>query len=322
MTICKVKTPSFPRRLRLSARWGGAALCVLVSAFFLPLAALSGAEKKGGGEADDRYSFIPDPPAVVDAVAVPRAELVARLEKTFSGSGNAPLPERETLKREAAKALDELIHGILLRDFFRKQGMEASPEEVERYKKSWSALPGFDASALPDDGDIRLLLGASKYFEKTAPDKLKVSDDEAENFYRSNQLKFRRRAGCAYSLLAMDAATPGAESEMTRIRAEIAGGRALESFQSAAEVGSEDAGIAAAVAASQPAGTLSPVVRGKKLFMLIRTDRKTPDSFIPPDEVSPQIKRYLSGRKLAVLLAKLLSDLEKKSDIVRNEFAK
>lgn len=204
---------------------------------------------------------------------------------------------------------------IILNEFFEKNQINVGKEAVEKYiaqrdKSLQSKLKNFvDDPAFQEKCAIHLLL------EKLLPpEELEPKQNEIENFYYANQLKFRLPINERFSIIAISKDSPDAAEKADDARARLLQGENFDRV--AASVDPEGAQKLIPdeympelkdIASSMPDNSISEVKTLGNMLVIIKMQHKTQAKIAPLAEVKAEIVEELTAKLDAIALEKLIA---------------
>ena len=249
---------------------------------------------------------LPDVIVRVDGEPVSSVKIRTAWEKTLSA-----LPDDvsgETIDRLFRSLVDEVVWQREIVRILAESGIKPDRENAEKYLAAWrKAAPnaGFLRKELisEDSPEIRLKAALHFYLERTVPDRLVVSREEAEAFYRANQQRFRLRGEVVLGIIEVADKNLAEEA-----RALLLQGSAFDIVaQKYAPAGSSapTEEIIELTKTGRVGETTRPV-RSPGGWMLAQVRRRVPEKIISFEEALPLIRLELSSKKEGPALSEIL----------------
>ena len=250
---------------------------------------------------------LPDVLARVDGQAVSPSE---KTKEAWAKALSA-LPDdvsQETVDRLFRILVDEIIWQREIALLLAGAGFSPDREAAEKYLAAWrKVLPDPEKwkkyAPSPEAPDTRLKGALHFYLVKTVPEKLAVSREEAEAYYRNNPQLFRVRGRTILGIMEI----------ADREKAEEARALLLQgtSFDAVAQRYAPSGGAGAteellALTAKMKVRETTPLLRSPGGWLIAQVRERTRDSVIPFEKVLPLIRLELSTRKEGPVLAEIL----------------
>lgn len=285
---------------------------------------------------------ITGPVAKVNGVEIPSAEFYKELDKITARGTQIP---KDRVARIERNILKRLIEQELIDQAVKKDNIVVPPEEIqkgfEEYKQRFQSEEQFQnylkhgkVTKESIEERIRQRRSLEMLLEKKGD--MKVTDEEAQQFYAKNERFYTEKAGVRASHILVklsEKATPEAEAKaMEQVKAAQERLKKGDAFEVVAKEMSQ--GPAAAkggdlgffskgrmakefeeAAFAMKVGQLSDPVRTKFGFHIIKLTDKREDRKKTFDEVKEQIVKSLQNKKFFTERRKLLSELEKGAEI-------
>ncbi len=263
------------------------------------------------GELEVWFSKLPDPAASIAGHDVSRQKAEMLFRKTSGNAAVKPHDYSNVLKQ----ALTEEACRIALLERLAAHGIVPDYGQTLNFLQKLNAvrpdtvppMPPMQMVSTAQNPDIQLQVALQTYLVKIHPDKLVISDEAAEDFYRENQELFLR--------------SPVLDTNIIRLAKTQENRQLLRQIQSRLLQGENFAGIAEKLGDKLlPSAEISPellrrnteklapgetgqVIELPDSWMLIQLRNKRPASYIPFDEVREYISLLLAsgqaGKELA-----------------------
>lgn len=219
----------------------------------------------------------------------------------------------ETISRLYRKLAEEALWQHEIAVMLAEQGIKPDRAAAEKYLNSLLyQVPEERAKALklanlhaPDAPDMRLKAALHFYLEKTVPEAIEITAAEIENYYRNNQIRFKKPAQDQIGILE----TRDLEKAQMARSALLQG----SSFDAAARLYGEGR-------PSKPDQEILQLVRKLRInevaplrkvdghWQVIQLRSRQEASFFSLEEAAPLIRLELSARKEAYVLSRLLKE--------------
>lgn len=266
--------------------------------------------------------FIPLPETVayVDGIPLKAEQINTAWKKALES-----MPDdvsRETLDRTLAALVEETVCRRETLLMLRESGITADRVTARRYiARQLDGLPEKIREELRKDPhlqedlpEIRLKAAIYFFLKKTVPEKIRVTDTEIENVYRSNQLRWKIPGRMILGILTLQ----------TREQAEAARSALLQgtAFDKVAGQYSPGGSMTAPtekmlkLAKHMHIKEVSQVLKEQDHWLVFQVRAKTPDRFLTLQEASHRIRLELASRKEADALEALLRSRLAKRNIV------
>lgn len=249
---------------------------------------------------------LPDVIVRVDGEAITSATLRPVWEKTLSA-----LPDdvsSETVDRLFRSLAEEAVWQREIVRLLAESGIRPDRENAKKYLAAWrKAAP--NAKFLKkefiseDSPEIRLKAALHFYLERTVPERLTVSREEAETFYRTHQPRFRLRGEVVLGVIEVADKALAEEA-----RALLLQGSAFDAVaRKYSPAGSpEPAREVLELAEKMKAGQTTKPVRSPGGWMIAQVRRRDPDKLISFEKALPLIRLELSAQKEGPALSEIL----------------
>ena len=249
---------------------------------------------------------LPDVIARVDGEAISSAKIKTAWERTLSA-----LPDdvsSATIDRLFRSLADEAVWQREIVHLLAESGIKPDRENAEKYLAAWrKAAPNakfLQKEFISEDSpEIRLKAALHFYLERTVPERLAVSREEAEAFYRANQWRFRLRGEVVLGIIEVSDKALAEEA-----RALLLQGSAFDIVaQKYSPSGSpEPTKEILKLAETSRAGETTRPVRSPGGWMLAQVRHRAPDKIISFEEALPLIRLELSAKKEGPVLSEIL----------------
>ncbi len=225
-----------------------------------------------------------------------------------------PPAEREVRLRQA---LEWEFCRRAVRELLQPSGLTPSPElaaaELARWEQALPAGIRFDRQhqALAQDPDFQLAMAFLLHCRRTAPDKLRPTPAEIEDYYRSRQLEFIRPDLPELELLYRPAADPEGRSTLENARMQLLQGADFEALARRINPehppGCSPQQIAACAARLRP-GEIDEVRLLGDTLTVIRLIKPARPGYLSLAEMTPYLTELLSFQRA---MRELQSELER-----------
>lgn len=243
----------------------------------------------------------------------------------------------ECVARYGGETLQQMIMYAVVDEAATKRGIKVTPDEIaarlralqarvdlQRPRTGVSFKQWLEARRL----SLRELVAQARMelqLEKMVADKVKVTDQEVAAYYQANRAKFRQPERMLISHIAVEK-----KEEAERIRKEIVSGKMT--FADAARkysidpYGRENGGlfgwirrgndpIQQAAFQLKKDGDISPVVKGKKGWEIIRRDAYQSERIPPFEELQDTVRRLLTADRTQRLARQMQTELMRAANI-------
>lgn len=266
----------------------------------LLLAVVAAAEPGGG-----IWDFLPEVVATVDGRPIRRSELQVKLPP-------GAVPDRAALIALMQNAIETKICFMLIDELLNSTGIVPSRELALEYLTELNSLlprgiPGTPPERFPQLASrpqFQLNAALHRCFARRDPERIKVSEQEIETFYRLNQKMFLLPERLDLGIMQFPAASPGGREAAEAARARLLQGEAfdrvarefnpdgvtLDAFRVTGELRNQQPEL--------KVSGISRPFRVEEFWVIVKLRGRTPAAFVPLESVAPYIREQLAAAKV------------------------
>ncbi len=279
--------------------------------------ALASAGEPGGGI----WDFLPEVVATVDGKPIRRSELSVKLPP-------GAVPDRNALISLMRSAVETKICFSLIDELLNSAGIVPSRELALEYLKQLNSLlprgiPGTPPERfqqLASQPQFQLNAALHRCFARREPERIKVSEQEIETFYRLNQTQFLLPEQVDLGIIQFPASRPAAREEAEMVRSRLLQGESFDRIAGELNPGGATLDafrVTGELRKQQPDLKISGISRPfrvEEFWVIVKLRGRTPASFVPLKSVAPYIREQLAaakvGRALELYLRKRMQKMK------------
>lgn len=283
----------------------------------LLLAVVAAAEPGGG-----IWDFLPEVVATVDGRPIRRSELQVKLPP-------GAVPDRAALIALMQNAIETKICFMLIDELLNSTGIVPSRELALEYLTELNSLlprgiPGTPPERFPQLASrpqFQLNAALHRCFARRDPERIKVSEQEIETFYRLNQKMFLLPERLDLGIMQFPAASPGGREAAEAARARLLQGESFDRVAREVNPGGvtlDAARVTGELRNQQPELKVNDVSRPFRVeacWVIVKLRGRTPASFVPLESVAPYIREQLAAARVGRALEEYLRDRMKRMKI-------
>ena len=293
-----------------------AALLLAVAAVAGPGGSVAGGSVTGRSVAGGGvWDFLPEVVATVDGKPICRRDLSVKLPP-------GAVPDRAALIALMQSAIETKICFMLIDELLNSAGIVPSRELALEYLKELNSLlprgiPGTPPERFPllaSRSQFQLNAALHRCFARRDPERIKVSEQEIETFYRLNQKMFLLPERLDLGIMQFPAAPPDAREAAEAARARLLQGESFDRVAREVNPGGitlDAARVTGELRNRQPelkVNDVSRPFRVEEFWVIVKLRGRTPAAFVPLESVAPYIREQLAAAKVGRALEAYLRD--------------